>query len=113
MLPAVIAKGAAVEFRSWRPDAPMTRDLCNIPVPAERELLEPDALVVPLVGFDAQRFRLGYGGGYYDRTLVSLRRRPWCIGLGFEAGQLGSILPQPHDIAMDAIVTDKSAGMAR
>jgi 5-formyltetrahydrofolate cyclo-ligase len=110
VLPAVIKKGAPVQFRGWQPDAPMTRDACSIPVPSDPELLEPDALIVPLVGFDAQRYRLGYGGGYYDRTLASLERRPVCIGLGFQSAQLASILPQPHDIAMDVIITD--AGMS-
>jgi 5-formyltetrahydrofolate cyclo-ligase len=106
VLPAVIKKAAPVQFRSWQPGAPMTRDACNIPVPSQHELLEPDALIVPLVGFDAQRYRLGYGGGYYDRTLARLGRRPRCIGLGFEAARLESILPQPHDITMDVIITE-------
>ncbi len=106
VLPAVIEKGAPVEFRSWRPGAPMGRDLWKIPVPRERALLRPDALLVPLVGFDGEGYRLGYGGGYYDRTLAALVPRPFCVGLGFDFGQLPSIVPQPHDIRMDVIVTE-------
>jgi 5-formyltetrahydrofolate cyclo-ligase len=106
VLPAVVTRNAPVEFRSWRPDAPMGRDLWKIPVPRERELLVPDALLVPLVGFDGAGYRLGYGGGYYDRTLAALVPRPFCVGLGFELGRLPSIFPQPHDIGMDVIVTE-------
>jgi len=110
VMPAVTEKGAPVEFRSWTERAPMGRDACNIPVPAERRVLEPDALLVPLVGFDAQRYRLGYGGGYYDRTLAAGGRRPFCFGVGFEQARLPSILPQPHDIPMDLIITEASPG---
>ena len=104
-LPVVGAKSAPVEFWSWRPDMPMSRGIWNIPIPAEREVLDPDALIVPLVGFDSQRFRLGYGGGYYDRTIAAAARRPYCVGLGYGEARLDSIYPQPHDIAMDLIVT--------
>jgi 5-formyltetrahydrofolate cyclo-ligase len=83
----------------------MSRGIWNIPIPAEREALHPDALIVPLVGFDSQRFRLGYGGGYYDRTIAAAARRPYCVGLGYAEARLDSIFPQPHDIRMDLIVT--------
>lgn len=105
-LPVVVTEAAPVEFWSWRPEMPMSRGVWNIPIPAERELLEPDALIVPLVGFDPQRYRLGYGGGYYDRTIAASRRRPYCIGLGYEEARLTSIFPQTHDIPMDLIITD-------
>lgn len=104
-LPVVVTESAPVEFWSWRPDMPMARGIWNIPIPAQREVLSPDALIVPLVGFDPQRFRLGYGGGYYDRTIASAARRPWCVGLGYADAWLDSIFPQPHDMAMDLIVT--------
>jgi 5-formyltetrahydrofolate cyclo-ligase len=105
-LPVVVAKSAPVEFWNWRPGMPMNRGVWNIPVPATREVVELDALIVPLVGFDSKRYRLGYGGGYYDRTLAHARRRPFCIGLGYQMGRLDSIFPQPHDIPMDVIVAD-------
>lgn len=105
-LPVVVTKSAPVEFWSWRPEMPMTRGVWNIPIPAQREVLNPEALIVPLVGFDPRRFRLGYGGGYYDRTIAAAAPRPHCIGLGYEAARLASIFPQPHDIPMDLIVTD-------
>lgn len=105
-LPVVVTKSAPVEFWSWRPEMPMNRGVWNIPIPGQREVLNPEAFIVPLVGFDPQRFRLGYGGGYYDRTIAAAARRPYCVGLGYEEARLSSIFPQPHDMAMDLIVTD-------
>jgi 5-formyltetrahydrofolate cyclo-ligase len=105
-LPVVVRPSAPVEFWNWYPGIPMSRGVWNIPIPAERAVLAPEALIVPLVGFDARSYRLGYGGGYYDRTIAAAASRPWCIGLGFEGGRLESIFPQPHDIPMDLIVTD-------
>jgi 5-formyltetrahydrofolate cyclo-ligase len=105
-LPVVVERGGPVEFWHWAPGIRMTRGLWDIPVPAERVLVHPDALLVPLVGFDPEGYRLGYGGGYYDRTLAAAVPRPYCIGIGFATGALESIGPQPHDIPMNVIVTD-------
>jgi 5,10-methenyltetrahydrofolate synthetase len=106
-LPVVVERSAPVEFWAWRPGMKMQRGIWNIPIPAERVVLVPDALIIPLVGYDGQRYRLGYGGGYYDRTLAVAPRRPLCIGLGFSEGHLPTIYPQPHDIPMDLIITDR------
>jgi len=106
-LPVVVEKSAPVEFWKWRPGMGMRRGVWNIPVPMTREVLIPEALIVPLVGFDSERYRLGYGGGYYDRTLAALARRPFCVGLGYADAQLPSIFPQAHDIPMDIIVTER------
>jgi 5-formyltetrahydrofolate cyclo-ligase len=65
-------------------------------------------LIVPLVGFDADGYRLGYGGGFYDRTLEAMDPRPFCLGVGFELGHLPTIYPLPHDIPMNAIATERS-----
>jgi 5-formyltetrahydrofolate cyclo-ligase len=107
-LPVVVRKAAAVEFWNWRPQMPTVPGIWNIPVPVMREVVEPAALIVPLVGFDAQHYRLGYGGGYYDRTIAAAARRPRCVGLGYADARLETIFPQPHDIAMDLIVTDQA-----
>ena len=106
-LPVVVEKNAPVEFWQWEPGTAMERGFWNIPVPAERRAVTPDALLIPLVGYDAAGFRLGYGGGYYDRTLAALTPRPLCIGVGYEDAQLETIHPQPHDIPMNAIVTEQ------
>lgn len=106
-LPVVVEKRAPVEFWKWSPGSGMRRGVWNIPVPIKRDAVVPDACIVPLVGFDAGQYRLGYGGGYYDRTLASIARRPFCVGVGFAEAELPSIHPQPHDIPMAAIVTDR------
>jgi 5-formyltetrahydrofolate cyclo-ligase len=105
-LPAVVERSAPLEFRAWRPGDRLERGFWNIPVPAERRVVQPTVLLVPLVGFDRQGYRLGYGGGYYDRTLAAMTPRPRAIGVGYELGRLETIHPQPHDMAMDAIVTE-------
>jgi 5-formyltetrahydrofolate cyclo-ligase len=105
-LPVVLAKGQPLEFREWRPGIPMEHGVWNIPIPAEGPPVAPDLAWVPLVGFDSGRFRLGYGGGFYDRTLAAARPRPRTIGIGYDCQRLASILPQPHDIPLDAIVTE-------
>jgi 5-formyltetrahydrofolate cyclo-ligase len=107
-LPVIIQKAAPVEFWSWHPGMPMQKGIWDIPTPKEREVLNPDAVLVPLVGFDRRGFRLGYGGGYFDRTLAMAKRRPFAIGIGYEESLLRTIYPQAHDIPMDLIVTDQS-----
>jgi 5-formyltetrahydrofolate cyclo-ligase len=74
-------------------------------VPADGEAVLPDTLLVPLVGFDKQAFQLGYDGGFYDRTLAAMPRRPTTLGVGFGLASLSTIHPQPHDIPLDIIIT--------
>ncbi len=105
-LPAVVEKARPVEFRAWYPGVIMERGIWDIPVPAPGNPVLPTLLFIPLVGFDAAGYRLGHGGGYYDRTLAVLAPKPLCIGVGYEATRLDTIHPQPHDIPMDAIATE-------
>lgn len=107
-LPVVVEKSAPLEFWRWHPGIPMQAGIWNIPIPKERDVLMPDAVIAPLVGFDESGFRLGYGGGYFDRTLAAAAPRPYAIGLGYEDSALQSIYPQRHDIPMNLIVTDRS-----
>jgi 5-formyltetrahydrofolate cyclo-ligase len=106
-LPVVVQDAAPVEFWRWRPGVALKRGHWNIPVPPERDVVCPDVLVVPLVGFDSGRYRLGYGGGFYDRTLAAAAPRPHTIGIAFADAELPTIYPQPHDIPMDVIVTER------
>lgn len=106
-LPVVVEKNAPVEFWRWRPEAPMSRGLFNIPIPVEREVVAADLLIAPLVGFDRAGYRLGYGSGYYDRTLAASEPRPRTIGIAFAEAELDTIYPQPHDIPMNRILTDR------
>lgn len=103
-LPVVVEKGAPLEFRLWRPDMKLVPGVWNIPMPQERNIVTPSVLIIPLVGVDQENYRLGYGGGYYDRTLASLGNTPLTIGIGLESCRLKTIYPQWHDIAMDKIV---------
>ena len=104
-LPVALALGQALVFREWRPGAGMTRGLWNIPYPADGAELTPTVVLAPLLGFDDDCFRLGYGGGFFDRTLAALDPKPLTIGVGYATGKLRTIYPQPHDIPMDWIVT--------
>ena len=106
-LPLVETKAAPLVFRRWTPQTRMVRGDWNIPVPPpEAEAITPDITLAPLVGWDEQGYRLGYGGGYFDRTLAALSPRPFTIGIGFETARLSTIYPQPHDIALDLILTE-------
>ncbi|MFO7324268.1 MAG: 5-formyltetrahydrofolate cyclo-ligase [Pseudomonadota bacterium] len=106
-LPVVTRKDAAVEFWKWDPLARMERGFWNIPVPAVAEPVRPDVLIIPPVGFDPAGYRLGYGGGYYDRTLASMSPLPLRIALAYADAELPTIHPQPHDIPMSLVVTDE------
>ena len=105
-MPVVVQKGAPLVFRNWHPGVRMENGFWDIPVPAEGDPVMPTTLLVPLVGFDKMGYRLGYGGGYYDRTLASFPTKPVAIGVGYELARLKTIYPQPHDIPMSAIVTE-------
>ncbi len=106
LLPVVVDAKAALAFRAWTLDTPMTEDRYGIPTPSAGDFLVPQALLIPLVAFDAAGFRLGYGGGFFDRTLTSLNPRPLAIGVGFELCRVDTIRPEPHDQRLDAIVTE-------
>jgi 5-formyltetrahydrofolate cyclo-ligase len=105
-LPTVVQPKNPLEFRRWTPGIEMEIGVYNIPFPKQRDIVEPELLLIPLVGFDSEGFRLGYGGGYYDRTIASFAKRPFALGIGFELSRLATIYPQPHDLAMDTIVTE-------
>lgn len=105
-MPIVEAPDAPMRFRSWTPATTMSSDRHGIPIPAEGEAVVPDIVLLPLVAFDIQGFRLGYGGGYFDRTLAALVPHPFSIGVGFELARVADIRPQAHDLRLDAIVTE-------
>lgn len=110
-MPVVIAADAPMTFRSWTPSSAMGTDRHGIPIPAHGETVVPDIVLLPLLAFDPRGFRLGYGGGYFDRTLAASVPRPFSIGIGFELGRVADIRPQVHDIPLDAVVTE--AGIMR
>ncbi|ANO52463.1 5-formyltetrahydrofolate cyclo-ligase [Woeseia oceani] len=106
-LPAVVRRDAALSFRSWCPGDELRPDLLNIPAPAACDEVEPAVIITPFVGYDRGGYRLGNGGGYYDRSLPAMARMPQLIAVGDHFGALRSIYPQPHDIPMNAVVTEQ------
>ncbi len=105
-LPVVVRRNEALQFRDWWPGAPMRKSALGLPVPEGTEGLVPRALLIPPLGFDAQGYRLGYGGGYFDRTLAAMQQPPLKIGVAFELSRIETIRPQLHDIPMDFVVTE-------
>lgn len=106
-LPEVVGKALPLLFRKWWPGAPMKRGVYDIPYPDQTPLLQPVLLLVPMVACDQRGFRLGYGGGYFDRTLAQPGGRAITVGVTYAATIIDSIYPQAHDIAMDFVVTEE------
>jgi 5,10-methenyltetrahydrofolate synthetase len=108
-LPVVVEEDAPLAFRLWTPDTPLEPDRYGIPTPVSGDFVQPDMLLLPLNGFDGDGYRLGYGGGYFDRTLAALSPRPLAVGIGFEINRLASIRPESHDQRLDWLVTEAGA----
>ena len=105
-LPVVRGPGLPLEFRDWWPGVVMDKGVYDIPVPRDTEALLPDVLLVPPVGIDTQGYRLGYGGGYFDRTLAALARKPVCIATAFDLSRIDTLDPQAHDVRMDFVLSE-------
>lgn len=106
-LPVVERRAAPLVFRRWTPETRLVRGDWNIPVPPpEADVLVPDVALAPCLGWSDDCYRLGWGGGYFDRTLAALRPRPITIGIALSAARLPTIFPQPHDIPLDLILTE-------
>lgn len=107
-LPVVEVPMTPLVFMAWHPGTQMERGHWNIPVPpADAARLVPEVALAPLVGWVGTGYRLGYGGGYFDRTLAALLPKPFVIGVGLHSAKLATIYPQPHDVRLDAIVTEE------
>jgi 5,10-methenyltetrahydrofolate synthetase len=106
-LPVVVAPKQPLAFREWHPGVALAKGPLDIPFPVDSPPVTPDAVVVPMNGWDLGGYRLGYGGGFFDRTLASLAKKPVVIGASYEFGRLDTIHPQPWDIPMDYVVTER------
>jgi 5-formyltetrahydrofolate cyclo-ligase len=106
-LPVVVQPNTPLVFKEWRRGMKMIPGIWNIPMPAESAIVTPDVLLAPVLGFDDACYRLGNGGGYFDRTLATLRPHPLVIGVGYSGLAIRTIYPQPHDVPMDVIVTEQ------
>lgn len=111
-LPVVDAPAMPLRFVQWAPDEPLIEGRYGVAVPREGKTVLPDLLIIPCVGFDARGYRLGYGGGYYDRTLAV--SQPVTFGVAWSEAQLADIKPEPTDRPLDVIVTpDAMWGLLR
>ena len=106
-LPVVDKRNRTLSFHAWYPGCPMEEDAYGIPKPKDTEGVVPTLLLVPCVGWGPGGYRLGYGGGFYDRTLASYTPKPFTVGLGYSIGWLPELRSEPHDVALDAILSDE------
>jgi 5-formyltetrahydrofolate cyclo-ligase len=106
-LPVVNKVHKTLTFHAWYPGCPMEEDAYGIPKPKDTEVIVPTLLFVPCVGYGPGGYRLGYGGGFYDRTLAALQPKPFTVGLGYSHGWLPELQPEPHDVPLDALLNDE------
>jgi len=108
-VPVIIGPGQPLRFREWTPGAAMIEGAFGALIPAEGPWVDPEVLIVPLLAFDARGYRLGYGGGFYDRTLEALRARGprLAIGFAFAAQQVPEVPIDATDQRLDALVTEQ------
>ena len=106
-LPVVIARRQPLVFREWHPSVALASGPLGIPFPVRSDLVVPTVALLPMNGWDEAGYRLGYGGGAFDRTLASLTKRPVVIGVSYELARMKTIQPQRWDIPMDWVVTER------
>jgi 5-formyltetrahydrofolate cyclo-ligase len=106
-LPVVDKLHGTLKFHAWFPGCPMEEDAYGIPKPKDTEVITPTLLFVPCVGYGLGGYRLGYGGGFYDRTLANLQPKPYTVGLGYSNAFLLDLKPEPHDVQLDALLNDQ------
>jgi len=107
-LPVVLAPKTPLIFREWHPGVELAAGVYDIPYPVASRQIEPDWVLLPMNGFDEAGYRLGYGGGFFDRTLAAASKKPTVIGVTYEMARLDTIHPQSYDIPMDYVVTEKA-----
>lgn len=106
-LPVVVAPKAPLVFREWHPGVELATGPLGIPYPAGSREIEPQAVLLPMNGWDAQGYRLGYGGGFFDRTLAALDTKPLVVGVSYELARIATIHPQAWDVPVDYVVTER------
>ena len=106
-LPVVVAPGQPLVFREWHPGVALASGPLGIPYPVGSDPVVPTAALLPMIGWDEAGHRLGYGGGFFDRTLARLAKKPVVIGVSYELAKMKTIRPQSWDIPMDWVVTER------
>ena len=112
-LPVINRDTKQLRFHTWYPGCEMEEDAYGIPKPKDTEAFEPQLLLVPCVGYGPSGLRLGYGGGFYDRTLAALAPRPVTVGVGYSHGLLPWLKAEPHDVPLDVMLTDEGVHWQR
>lgn len=106
-LPVVVAPRSPLIFREWHPGIALATGALDIPYPVDSREIVPQAVLLPMNGWDSGGYRLGYGAGFFDRTLASLAQKPVIIGVAYEQARLDTIHPQSWDIPVDYLVTER------
>ena len=106
-LPVVISRQAPLVFREWHPGIELAKGPLDIPYPVNSPEVRPQAVLLPMNGWDMRGYRLGYGGGFFDRTLAAAKAKPVTVGISFEFARIETIHPQSSDIPMDYVVTER------
>ncbi len=106
-LPVVVAPRTPLVFREWHPGVALAAGPLGIRYPFDSPQVQPDHVLLPMNGWDAKGYRLGYGGGYFDRTLASLAKKPSVIGVASEQARIDTIHPQGWDVPADYVVTER------
>ena len=112
-LPVIDRETKQLRFHVWYPGCPMEEDAFGIPKPKDTEQFQPQMLLVPCVGYGPKGLRLGYGGGFYDRTLAAIEPRPYTVGVGYAHGYLPWLTPEPHDVPLDAMLVEDGVAWQR
>jgi len=105
-LPVLNREDGSLRFHVWYPGCPMELDAHDIPKPKDTEVFDPQLLLLPCVGYGPEGVRLGYGGGFYDRTIATLSPKPKIAGLCYSNGFLPLLRPREGDLKLDAMLTD-------
>ena len=106
-LPVVVAPRQPLVFREWHPGVKLAKGPLDIPYPVDSPEVVPNAVLLPMNGWDPAGYRLGYGAGFFDRTLASLAKKPAVIGVTYEMAKMETIHPQSWDIPADWVVTER------
>ena len=106
-LPVVVAPKTPLVFREWHPGVELATGAMDIPYPANSAEVVPDVVLLPMNGWDQQGYRLGYGAGFFDRTLAAMQKRPVVVGVTYELAKMDTIHPQSWDIPADYVVTER------
>jgi 5-formyltetrahydrofolate cyclo-ligase len=101
-----VIEGEFLRFAPWSPGVALISGPFDVQIPQTEQRIDPQLLLIPCVGIDRMRYRLGYGGGYYDRTLPQMLPRPITAGVGFDSARIETIDPKPHDLQLDVAITD-------